>query len=156
MHTLSLQEVMPREQAKCFELQHWMPKSPLHPNGTVNYSEDFFGKESNLTVSSQLEAETYAMGLGKVYTLGLLFVQKTPILRVTWPNFGWLNQVAFNDLDDNMDLAEDFIKYVVKYAIDFCEDDLEFLEKDCRKKKIKTTEQAQRDDWGKINVCIGQ
>ena len=119
---------------------------PLHPNGTVNYSEDFFGKESNLTVSGQLEAETYAMGLGKVYTFGPTFRAENSNTSRHLAEFWMIEpEVAFNDLDDNMDLAEDFIKYVVKYAIDFCEDDLEFLEKRLQEEE-KSKPQNERSE----------
>ena len=106
------------------------PKNPpLDENGKVNYKEDFFGKETNLTVSGQLEAETYAMALGKVYTFGPTFRAENSNTSRHLAEFWMIEpEVAFNDLDANMDLAEDFIKYVVKYALDNCADDLEFLE----------------------------
>ena len=102
---------------------------PLDENGKVNYKEDFFEKESNLTVSGQLEAETYAMALGKVYTFGPTFRAENSNTSRHLAEFWMIEpEVAFNDLDANMDLAEDFIKYVVKYALENCADDLEFLE----------------------------
>ncbi|MCH9660610.1 MAG: asparagine--tRNA ligase [Bacteroidetes bacterium] len=106
------------------------PKNPpLNEDGTIDYSQDFFGKESNLTVSGQLEAETYAMGLGKVYTFGPTFRAENSNTSRHLAEFWMIEpEVAFNDLADNMDLAEDFIKYVIKYALDNCQDDLEFLE----------------------------
>ena len=106
------------------------PKNPpLDDNGNVNYEEDFFEKETNLTVSGQLEAESYAMGLGKVYTFGPTFRAENSNTTRHLAEFWMIEpEVAFYDLSDNMDLAEDFIKYVVQYALDNCEDDLEFLE----------------------------
>src|SRR5690554_5196754 len=102
---------------------------PKTENGEIDYSEDFFGKETNLTVSGQLEAETYAMALGKVYTFGPTFRAENSNTSRHLAEFWMIEpEVAFNDLDANMDLAEDFIKYVVKYALDNCADDLEFLE----------------------------
>ncbi|AFL80943.1 asparaginyl-tRNA synthetase [Aequorivita sublithincola DSM 14238] len=102
---------------------------PLDENGTVNYKEDFFEKETNLTVSGQLEAETYAMALGKVYTFGPTFRAENSNTSRHLAEFWMIEpEVAFNDLDANMDLAEDFIKYVVNYALENCADDLEFLE----------------------------
>ncbi|MBK5212206.1 MAG: asparagine--tRNA ligase [Flavobacteriaceae bacterium] len=102
---------------------------PLDENGNVNYKEDFFEKETNLTVSGQLEAETYAMALGKVYTFGPTFRAENSNTSRHLAEFWMIEpEVAFNDLDANMDLAEDFIKYVVKYALENCADDLEFLE----------------------------
>ena len=102
---------------------------PLDETGNVNYDEDFFGKETNLTVSGQLEAETYAMALGKVYTFGPTFRAENSNTSRHLAEFWMIEpEVAFNDLDANMDLAEDFIKYVIKYALENCADDLEFLE----------------------------
>lgn len=102
---------------------------PLDENGNVNYKEDFFEKETNLTVSGQLEAETYAMALGKVYTFGPTFRAENSNTSRHLAEFWMIEpEVAFNDLAANMDLAEDFIKYVVKYALENCADDLEFLE----------------------------
>ncbi len=102
---------------------------PLDENGNVNYKEDFFEKETNLTVSGQLEAETYAMALGKVYTFGPTFRAENSNTSRHLAEFWMIEpEVAFNDLDANMDLAEDFIKYVVNYALENCADDLEFLE----------------------------
>ncbi|MDO6490243.1 MULTISPECIES: asparagine--tRNA ligase [unclassified Cellulophaga] len=103
---------------------------PLNEDGTVNYSEDFFGKETNLTVSGQLEAETYAMGLGKVYTFGPTFRAENSNTSRHLAEFWMIEpEMAFFDLDANMDLAEDFIKSVLSYVLENCKDDLEFLEK---------------------------
>ena len=102
---------------------------PLTEEGSVNYKEDFFGKETNLTVSGQLEAETYAMGLGKVYTFGPTFRAENSNTSRHLAEFWMIEpEVAFMDLDGNMDLAEDFIKYVLGYILEHCADDLEFLE----------------------------
>lgn len=102
---------------------------PLDESGNVDYSEDFFGKETNLTVSGQLEAETYAMGLGKVYTFGPTFRAENSNTSRHLAEFWMIEpEVAFNDLDANMDLAEDFIKSIIQYVLDHCKDDLEFLE----------------------------
>jgi asparaginyl-tRNA synthetase len=102
---------------------------PLNDQGEVDYREDFFGKETNLTVSGQLEAETYAMGLSKVYTFGPTFRAENSNTSRHLAEFWMIEpEVAFCDLDGNMDLAEDFIKYVIGYAIEHCQGDLEFLE----------------------------
>ena len=113
-----------------FRVSNLDPKNPpLDEKGGINYKEDFFGKETNLTVSGQLEAETYAMALGKVYTFGPTFRAENSNTSRHLAEFWMIEpEVAFNDLDDNMDLAEDFIKYVIKFALDNCGDDLEFLE----------------------------
>ncbi|WP_196895859.1 asparagine--tRNA ligase [Aureivirga marina] len=106
------------------------PKNPpLTEEGDVNYKEDFFGKEANLTVSGQLEAETYAMALGKVYTFGPTFRAENSNTTRHLSEFWMIEpEVAFNDLDANMDLGEDFIKSVISYTLENCKDDLEFLE----------------------------
>nr|WP_299073936.1 asparagine--tRNA ligase [uncultured Allomuricauda sp.] len=103
---------------------------PLDENGEVDYSQDFFGKETNLTVSGQLEAETYAMGLGKVYTFGPTFRAENSNTSRHLSEFWMIEpEMAFHDLDANMDLTEDFIKWTIQYVLDKCQDDLEFLEK---------------------------
>ena len=103
--------------------------TPKTDDGKINYKEDFFGKETNLTVSGQLEAETYAMALGQVYTFGPTFRAENSNTSRHLAEFWMIEpEVAFNDLSDNMDLAEDFIQYVIKYTMDKCQDDLKFLE----------------------------
>lgn len=103
--------------------------TPRTEDGKVNYKEDFFEKETNLTVSGQLEAETYAMALGQVYTFGPTFRAENSNTSRHLAEFWMIEpEVAFNDLHDNMDLAEDFIQYVIKYTVDKCADDLKFLE----------------------------
>ena len=103
---------------------------PLTEEGEINYKEDFFGKETNLTVSGQLEAESYAMALGKVYTFGPTFRAENSNTSRHLAEFWMVEpEVAFNDLDANMDLSEDFIKYILAYILEHCKDDLEFLEK---------------------------
>ena len=130
-----------------FRVSSLSPKNlPTDANGNVNYNEDFFGKETNLTVSGQLEAETYAMGLGKVYTFGPTFRAENSNTSRHLAEFWMIEpEVAFNDLDANMDLAEDFIKYILNYALDNCKDDLEFLEgRLLEEEKSKPT--AERSD----------
>jgi len=103
---------------------------PLTEDGKIDFKEDFFGKETNLTVSGQLEAETYAMALGKVYTFGPTFRAENSNTSRHLAEFWMVEpEVAFNDLDANMDLSEDFIKYILNYILEHCQDDLEFLEK---------------------------
>ena len=103
--------------------------TPRTEDGKVNYKEDFFGKETNLTVSGQLEGETFAMALGQIYTFGPTFRAENSNTSRHLAEFWMIEpEVAFNDLNDNMDLAEDFIQYVIKYTIDKCPEDLKFLE----------------------------
>ena len=100
----------------------------LDPTKTSDEA-DFFGKDTNLTVSGQLEAETYAMGLGKVYTFGPTFRAENSNTSRHLAEFWMIEpEVAFNDLDDNMDLAEDFIKSILAYVLEHCEEDLTFLD----------------------------
>jgi len=103
---------------------------PKNKDGKVDSNKDFFGKATNLTVSGQLEAETYAMALGKVYTFGPTFRAENSNTTRHLSEFWMIEpEVAFNNLDDNMDLAEDFIKSVISYILKNCKDDLAFLEK---------------------------
>ena len=106
------------------------PKNPpLTDDGEVDYSKDFFGKETNLTVSGQLEAETYAMALGKVYTFGPTFRAENSNTSRHLAEFWMIEpEVAFMDLAGNMDLAEDFMKYVISYVLEHNKEDLAFLE----------------------------
>lgn len=122
--------------------------APLNEEGKVNYKEDFFGKETNLTVSGQLEGETYAMALGQIYTFGPTFRAENSNTSRHLAEFWMVEpEVAFNDLDANMDLAEDFIQYVIKYAMERCQDDLKFLDQRlAEEEKQKPT--AERSDMG--------
>ena len=106
------------------------PKNPpLTEDGAVDYSKDFFGKETNLTVSGQLEAETYAMALGKVYTFGPTFRAENSNTSRHLAEFWMIEpEVAFMDLAGNMDLAEDFMKSVISYILEHNKEDLAFLE----------------------------
>ena len=102
--------------------------SKLNSKKEIDYSEDFFGKETNLTVSGQLEAESMAMGLGKVYTFGPTFRAENSNTSRHLSEFWMVEpEMAFFDLNDNMELAEEFIKDVLKNVLEECEDDLMFL-----------------------------
>ncbi|SEP77748.1 asparaginyl-tRNA synthetase [Hyunsoonleella jejuensis] len=119
---------------------------PLDEHGNVDYSKDFFGKETNLTVSGQLEAETYAMSLGKVYTFGPTFRAENSNTSRHLSEFWMIEpEVAFMDLPGNMDLAEDFLKYVLNYILENNKDDLDFLEQRLINEE-KTKPQAERSD----------
>jgi asparaginyl-tRNA synthetase len=126
-------------------------KAPLNEEGNIDYSQDFFGKETNLTVSGQLEAETYAMALGKVYTFGPTFRAENSNTTRHLAEFWMIEpEVAFNDLDANMDLSEDFIKSVLGYVLDNCKDDLTFLENRLTQEE-KTKPQAERSEMSLID-----
>jgi len=131
--------------------------TPRDEDGKVNYKEDFFGKETNLTVSGQLEAETFAMALGQVYTFGPTFRAENSNTSRHLAEFWMIEpEVAFNDLNDNMDLAEDFIQYVIKYTLEHCADDLKFLESRLiDEEKVKP--QAERSEMSlleKLNFVL--
>ena len=132
-----------------FRVSTLAPKEPpLKEDGTVNFTQDFFGKETNLTVSGQLEAEAYAMALGKVYTFGPTFRAENSNTTRHLAEFWMIEpEVAFCELDGNMDLAEDFIKSVLTYVIDQCKNDLEFLEQRYAKTENKKP-QAHRSSMG--------
>ncbi len=125
------------------------PKNPpLIEDGNVDYTQDFFGKETNLTVSGQLEAEAYAMALGKVYTFGPTFRAENSNTTRHLAEFWMIEpEVAFMDLAGNMDLAEDFIKSVLKYVLENYKDDLTFLDERYRKEESQKP-QAQRSELG--------
>ncbi len=111
---------------------------PLLENGEVDYKEDFFGKQTNLTVSGQLEAELGALALSLVYTFGPTFRAENSNTPRHLAEFWMIEpEMAFYDITENMDLAEDFLKYLVKYALEHNTDDLEFLNKMFDKQLIR-------------------
>lgn len=130
---------------------------PRTEDGSINYKEDFFGKHTNLTVSGQLEGETFAMALGQIYTFGPTFRAENSNTSRHLAEFWMIEpEVAFNDLDDNMDLAEDFIKYVVGYAVEHCAEDLKFLETRLLDEE-KSKPQAERSEMSlleKLNFVL--
>jgi asparaginyl-tRNA synthetase len=131
--------------------------TPRTEDGKVNYKEDFFGKETNLTVSGQLEGETFAMALGQIYTFGPTFRAENSNTSRHLAEFWMIEpEVAFNDLNDNMNLAEDFIKYVVNYTVDKCGEDLKFLETRLVDEE-KSKPQAERSEMAlleKLNFVL--
>jgi asparaginyl-tRNA synthetase len=131
--------------------------TPKNEKGEIDFSQDFFGKSANLTVSGQLEAELAAMALSEVYTFG-------PTFRAENSNTGrhlaefWMiePEVAFNDLDDNMDLAEDMLQYVIKEALTKCADDIAFLSERLAEEE-KQKPQQDRSEMSlldKLKFCI--
>jgi asparaginyl-tRNA synthetase len=102
--------------------------APKTKSGEVHYEEDFFGRSTHLTVSGQLEAELAAMALGQVYTFGPTFRAENSNTSRHLAEFWMIEpEVAFNELEENMDLAEEMLQYLVQYALDHCTDDLAFL-----------------------------
>ncbi|WP_296381180.1 asparagine--tRNA ligase [Winogradskyella sp.] len=130
---------------------------PLTEDGNIDHTKNFFGKDTNLTVSGQLEAETYAMSLGKVYTFGPTFRAENSNTSRHLSEFWMIEpEVAFMDLAGNMDLAEDFMKSVLGYILENNKEDLEFLDKRLLDEEKKLP-QAQRSDMnliGKIKFVV--
>lgn len=124
---------------------------PLDENGVVDYKQDFFGKAVNLTVSGQLEAELGALALGQVYTFGPTFRAENSNTSRHLAEFWMIEpEVAFNNLKDNMDLTEDFLKYIVNYVLENCSDDLQFLhDREVKEDSQKPT--AQRNELNLID-----
>jgi asparaginyl-tRNA synthetase len=130
---------------------------PKNEEGGIDFKKDFFGKQTNLTVSGQLEGETFAMALGQIYTFGPTFRAENSNTSRHLAEFWMIEpEVAFNDLHDNMDLAEDFIQYVIKYTVDKCGDDLKFLEGRLLEEE-KSKPQADRSEMAlleKLNFVL--
>ncbi len=120
--------------------------APVDDKGKIDFTQDFFGKETNLTVSGQLEAETFAMALGKVYTFGPTFRAENSNTTRHLAEFWMIEpEVAFMDLEGNMDLSEDFITSVLAYVLKNCKDDLAFLDQRFTQEE-KQKPQAQRSE----------
>ena len=128
-----------------FRVSTMDPKNPpLNEEGNPNFKEDFFGKETNLTVSGQLEAEAYALALGDVYTFGPTFRAENSNTTRHLAEFWMIEpEMAFYDLNDNMNLAEKFIKYVLKNILKSCEKDLIFLAKRFTKEENSKPQQLR-------------
>ncbi len=125
-------------------------------SGEVDYSEDFFGKPANLTVSGQLEGELAATALGAIYTFGPTFRAENSNTPRHLAEFWMIEpEIAFYDINDNMDLAEEFIKYCVKWALDNCHDDLEFLNNMIDKELIARLESVISTDFVRLEYTEG-
>ncbi len=132
-------------------------KPPLTDDGAVDYSQDFFGRETNLTVSGQLEGELGAMALGKIYTFGPTFRAENSNTTRHLAEFWMIEpEIAFYELDDNMALAEDFVKTVIRYALDHCADDLAFLDNRLKEeeKTKKKEEQSELSLLEKLRFVV--
>jgi len=130
---------------------------PRNEDGTVNYKEDFFGKSTNLTVSGQLEGELAAMAFGEIYTFGPTFRAENSNTTRHLAEFWMIEpEMAFFDIHDNMDLAEELLKYVIRYALDHCGEELEFLKARLQEEE-KQKPQAERSDMdllSKLQFCL--
>ena len=129
---------------------------PLTEDGKVNYEEDFFGRPTNLTVSGQLEGELGALALGEIYTFGPTFRAENSNTTRHLAEFWMIEpEMAFYDLTDNMDLAEDFLKSLIKYALDNCMDDLQFLANRLKQEeKNKPVDQRSMDLIEKLQFVL--
>ena len=130
---------------------------PRNEDGTINYKEDFFGKPTNLTVSGQLEGELAALAFGDIYTFGPTFRAENSNTTRHLAEFWMIEpEMAFYDLNDNMDLAEELLKYLIKYAIDNCSDELEFLSSRLleEEKQKPQNERSDLDLLAKLNFCL--
>ena len=129
---------------------------PLTEDGKVDYSQDFFGRPTNLTVSGQLEGELGALALGEIYTFGPTFRAENSNTTRHLAEFWMIEpEMAFYDLKDNMDLAEDFLKSLIKYALDNCMDDLRFLAKRLKdEEKNKPQDQRSMDLIEKLEFVL--
>lgn len=130
---------------------------PRDPDGSVNYKEDFFGKPTNLTVSGQLEGELAAMALGNIYTFGPTFRAENSNTTRHLAEFWMIEpEMAFYELEDNMDLAEDLLKYVIRFALDHCPDEIEFLRTRLleEEKGKPQLERSELDLVAKLRLCL--
>lgn len=126
-------------------------KPPLDESGAVNYKEDFFGKETNLTVSGQLEVETYASALGDTYTFGPTFRAENSNTTRHLAEFWMIEpEMAFYDIHDNMKLAQEFLQHLTKYALANCNEDLDFLDKRAQEEEMAKPKE-QRNELGLID-----
>ncbi|MBD5213250.1 MAG: asparagine--tRNA ligase [Bacteroidales bacterium] len=129
---------------------------PRTEDGKIDYSSDFFGKHTSLTVSGQLEGELGATALGAIYTFGPTFRAENSNTPRHLAEFWMIEpEVAFFDIKDNMDLAEDFIKYCVKYALDHCRDDIEFLSQMYDENLIARLESVLKDEFVRLSYSDG-
>lgn len=130
---------------------------PKTENGEIDYKQDFFGKPANLTVSGQLEGELAAMAFSDIYTFGPTFRAENSNTTRHLAEFWMIEpEMAFYDLNDNMDLAEDLLKYVIKYAFEICADDIEFLSQRLleEEKQKPQNERSELSLVEKLKFCL--
>ena len=129
---------------------------PRTEDGKIDYSQDFFGKMTSLTVSGQLEGELGATSLGAIYTFGPTFRAENSNTPRHLAEFWMIEpEMAFYDINDNMDLAEEFIKYCVQYALDHCKDDIEFLNKMYDNTLIDRLNHVLKDEFVRLTYTEG-
>ena len=129
---------------------------PKNEDGSVNFEEDFFGRQTSLTVSGQLEGELGAMALGDIYTFGPTFRAENSNTPRHLAEFWMIEpEMAFYEIEDNMDLAEEFIKYLIRYALDNCKDDLNFLNNMIDKELISRLESVVNTKFVRLSYTEG-
>jgi len=125
-------------------------------HGSIDYNNDFFGKQASLTVSGQLEGELAAMALGDIYTFGPTFRAENSNTPRHLAEFWMIEpEMAFYEIEDNMDLAEEFIKYCIRWALDNCQDDLKFLSEMFDKELIERLNSVLTDDFKRLTYTEG-
>lgn len=133
-----------------------LDKLPMTEDGKVDYSEDFFGRQANLTVSGQLEGELGATALGAIYTFGPTFRAENSNTPRHLSEFWMIEpEMAFYEIEDNMDLAEEFIKYCINYALEHCKDDIEFLAEHFDKELIDRLNFVVSNDFVRLPYTEG-
>ena len=129
---------------------------PRTEEGAVDYSQDFYGKPCNLTVTGQLEGELGALALGQIYTFGPTFRAENSNTPRHLSEFWMIEpEMAFYELEENMELAEDFLKYLIKYALENCREDLEFMNKMWDKELIERLEFVIKNDFVRLDYTEG-
>jgi asparaginyl-tRNA synthetase len=129
---------------------------PKNDNGKVNFSEDFFGKQTNLTVSGQLEGELAALALGEIYTFGPTFRAENSNTPRHLAEFWMIEpEMAFYEIEDNMQLAQDFVQYCVRWALDKCADDIQFLNDMFDKELIERLKFVVENDFQRLTYTEG-
>ena len=125
---------------------------PRNEDGTVDYTQDFFGKSANLTVSGQLQAENFAMAFGDVYTFGPTFRAENSNTQRHAAEFWMIEpEIAFADLKDDMDLAEDMIKYIITYVMEHCPDEMDFFNSFVDKGLKERLQHVATSDFGRVS-----
>ncbi len=133
-----------------------MKNPPKNDDGSINYSDDFFGKETNLTVSGQLEGELGAMALGEIYTFGPTFRAENSNTPRHLAEFWMIEpEMAFYDIFDNMDLAEDFLQSLIRYALEHCKDDIDFLQNMYDKELIERLNFVVNNNFVRLDYTEG-
>jgi len=129
-----------------------MANVPKNPDGSVDYSQDFFGHAANLTVSGQLQAENFALSFGDVYTFGPTFRAENSNTRRHAAEFWMVEpEMAFCDLHDDMDVAEAMLKYVIRYVMDACPDELAMLNKFVDKGLLDRLDHVASSDFARVS-----